>query len=429
MKTLNLEKLNKESKTKTKSKSTPKPKDKDPPNISRYIDLNNKDNYSEFVDTIYPTFNIIKPELVDWLNEEQYFKIEHLEEMFPNGKMYIVKAKKNIGKTVSMKNRMLDLVNKGEKFIFFRNTRIEIENQAIEWNNDPNWPFAIITSKGQIVRKLSNNSSESKLVVGQIQPINGIQYLKSVGFSGYTHIFYDEYVNYKKDKRGLTYGFGSEIEFVRAFFSFVNDFERGKTNIRIFIFGNNNQVSDPFTNHFKLTHKDTLQVYNDIIYLNLTTHYKGANTTISKELIGFDSFLTKHFNENENVDDTSNIGDIWDDNSGDIIVRFKVNDILYNLQQKFEWKQDQRGIAYKQFMNEYRLYENGDLIPYDTDLKIISFNVVDNIQFTNSMILDSEQRKLYIEWIYWLMKTKALKFNGLGSLVAFSNLVSQHYKL
>ncbi|MDI4567893.1 MAG: hypothetical protein E7Y34_02305, partial [Mycoplasma sp.] len=204
------------------------------------------------------THNYFKPvstDFIEHLKNTKYFSTQQYEKLWPKAWLQIYKLPKGVGKTYDMFRIIRDCYKKGEKFIILRWSRAELSNFKAEMNHEKQFPF-YIAENGNVYNQ--KKTGPEKVHIGMIGYVkgNGLVPFRSLQFSDYSTVIVDEYVepplsSSKKEKE-------TNKEIVRAFIKFLLDVQRAKKELKCYLFGNSNNLSDPFFDYFKLDYTTNL---------------------------------------------------------------------------------------------------------------------------------------------------------------------------
>lgn len=236
------------------------------------------------------------------LKNKKYFEVDDLIKLFPKCWCFFIKGRKGIGKSYSLIKIFNEVCeNQGWKVAYIRTRREDARSASASFEMNPEIPIYI---KGGVIYSKENNE-----VKGRIFYANNLSEARSQYYNGYKYIIYDEYVEQNKSNyRNLD-------NFARNFCKFIMDVyrENEKQNLKVFCFGNDDIVYDPFTEYFGIDVVDTYFNYdyqNNILVGNLRNYYKGVledNKSIG--LAYYDNILMEFLTNNksnENIDQMLN---------------------------------------------------------------------------------------------------------------------------
>lgn len=344
--------------------------------------------------------------LLGHLAEKQYFEFEDIRKVFPDSLLYVIKGKKNIGKSYAMREEMKKIAESGKKFLLLRLTDGEVKNLARAWNSDANMPFSV--KANQITMK------DTKQHVGMIYHLSGAGMLGSLDYNDFTHIFFDEYIPltahmYQHDKQTT----------IRLFMNLVENVQRAKSRIEIWCMGNNNEVTDMFSVYFKANYNAPINYWPDhkVLIANLERLYNGIKNTQAKMWSHFDEELRKYLESNASYQDITGITQLSPGEPVREIYQFALNGAYYILYQRQALKNGHLA-PLNEFVAKY-------ISPSETSphLACIALTQRDNIRFKDSIYLDDEQREALKRRIELMIKANTLKFLEADTEKNFQNFV------
>lgn len=327
-------------------------------------------------------FQIINERKIKHLSKKQWFELNDIRELYKGLNFYIIKGRKNIGKTYAILNEMEKIAKEGKKFILMRITEGEVKTLKSEWSNDTSIPFVF---KGNRIYYINEN--EVKVDCGLIAHAKNLQSLRSLQYNDYVSVFFDEYVAFNEKVYG-----SDDIAIARQFIQFIMDFQRNKNSesLEIWCFGNNNIPVDIFTKYFKLNINECVQVdlESKCIYVNLKNSYAGVKNSIAKGLAFYDKALDDYLLNNNTMVDVSKLTNYLKENESFIRFGFIYNGLCYlYLQRGNKYKEGKEKKI--QLVNEY-IITHSDF----EDLKkhlVYAIGVSDGLMLSNAMLLPRSQ--------------------------------------
>lgn len=234
---------------------------------------------------------------------------------------FIINSKKGIGKSFQMKLSMEECNALGSYFIFLRRLETDIKNQKSEWNlSDREWPFYI---KGKDIFRKSDDE-----YVGRVTTISTLYSETGLEFPNFKYVFFDEF----KDKRGSKRYVSGEF---KKFVKFLADFQRNKTNCKVFMFSNDETKYDPYTEGLRIDPDCDyfIDLHAGVFYVNLRDKFIGAidgDNSLTKRLGRYDQELMDELSNNETVyDDSSNMIGYSKSSINEVKYQFYLNKKLY----------------------------------------------------------------------------------------------------
>lgn len=234
--------------------------------------------------------------------------------------IFITNLKKNCGKTVWIKNETNNLVketiksnvakeNINSRFVLLFRTDTILKSRIAEINNDEAFDYYIlgnkIFSKGEKTTRINKVGNEVEVwhnrnvLVGYAFGLNSVDHFTGFQFEGVNKVYYDEY----RSKRELSRN-QRDSEF-KKFYVFLDNVQRNKDDIKIYLFGNNEDDVDPIAEGFWID-KNTdyfIDLEGGIFYLNVDA-FKGAekNTRLTTRLAKYAPTLASYVSENKASD-------------------------------------------------------------------------------------------------------------------------------
>lgn len=354
-------------------------------------------------------------QMVD-LKFKKWFEINDLLSKFPKGIFFIVKGKKNIGKTHSLKNLMITTAKAKKKFLFLRISEMEAKNLKNEWNADDKFPFSVRANE------IFYTTHKEKYSAGKIAWIKNLQALRSLTFQDYQYIFFDEFVAFSPEN----YRIDTTI-LAKNFIRLISDVLRNKQEIKIFCFGNNDIQHDFLSIYFNIDqrHPFVCDEQAGVYYFNFKDYYQGANQKMIKGFAKYNPDLVDFFDKNQSFENLDNISFYFNEDekgtyqhlyayNGKI---FTVCDVFYKIQNKWILNPDFKKIIY--FYHSLK-----------TDLKIIALDDTSDIEINNSFKFPEEQTAQLIQTFYYWYKAKKLKFDIKEDERNFKEIIKfRHFKI
>lgn len=338
-----------------------------------------------------------------------YFEIDDLTTTFKDINFFIIKGKKNIGKTYSIIKKMEEIAKKGKKFVLMRITEGEAKTLSKEWNSDNNIPFKIKA------KRIYYDGKD----VGQIAWLKNLQNERSQQFNDYEVIFFDEFVPFSETVFGA--GVESQILLARNFVRFAIDVQRSKKDIKIFCFGNNESALDIFAKFFRISLDHPIFINHEVgvLYWNLEHFYKGHSNTIGHKLAIFDADLEEYLASNNTFEDVSKLANFNVIDKSITLFYF----ILHKKVYKFSEYLHLTNTKHLQKTNTFSI----SLAPKDliSNTPIIALTNIDYMYNKNAIQWKLEQLKIWASTIRLLIKFEHLKFsdfqikNEFESFIAF----------
>lgn len=342
------------------------------------------------------------------LEHKKFFEIEDLNR-FKDINFFIIKGKKNIGKTFSMISKMKEIAENNKKFVLLRISEGEAKTISREWNADTNIPFKI---------KANRIYYENK-DCGQVAWVKNLQQQRSQQFNNYQAIFFDEFVAFSEKN----YGGGAESEFliVRNFIRFLIDVQRNKKDLKVFCFGNNDITVDIFTKYFRLPINKPLlkNKFAGILFWNLENFYQGADKTLGHKLAIFDYNLENYLQKNlslENIEKLENYEKI-DNSFVRLILILHKN--FYKFSEFIYFDNENKA----SFLSSFSISNIEDLRKYSKIPKL-ALTLKDNLDNKDSIFWENEYLKLWLSSIFNLIKYEKLKFSDLKTKEIFENFIA-----
>lgn len=288
--------------------------------IKKYLE-EGKIKYKENSQSIYYDISQIdkNPDGTDkkYFELKDLMKDEYINEFITT---YIINSKKGIGKTYQMRQMMKEANEEGKYFMFIRRLEPDIKSQKSEWNNAwKEWPYYI---KAKDIFKKDDDS-----FVGRVTTATTLYSETGLEFPNFKYIFFDEF----KDKRGGQRYIDGEF---KKFIKFVLDLQRKKTDIKIFMFSNDESKYDPYTEGLRIDPENDyfVDLKAGVFYVNLRDKFKGAITeeTAGHRLAQYDEDLMKELSSNETVyDDSNNMIGYSKSKINEVRFQFVLNKRLY----------------------------------------------------------------------------------------------------
>lgn len=350
-------------------------------------------------------FKTVNIEKIKHLKNKKFFELKDLEAIFPDIDFFIVKGKKNIGKTYTMIERMKEVVAQGKQFLYIRITESEVKTTGKEWTSDPNIPFFVKANR--IYDK------ETKKDVGQMGYLKNLQRQRSLQYNNYSHIFFDEFVGF--DVKVYGGQVDDDVKLVRQFIQLIMDVQRTKRNIKVFCFGNNNIQIDIFTKFFRLNYKDIIQIDKKakVLFLNLQDYYVGGNDTLASRLSKYDQKINDYLIRNNSLEDLDKIVNYDKTNNGIIHLILLYNNNYYSFIETIE----------KNKLNKFYIITDTNK-PSNNNIPLVALTKADNLQNKNSIFWPKPQYEVWIQNLANLIKFEKVKFTDTIIESAFIRLTS-----
>lgn len=156
--------------------------------------------------------------------------------------MYLIDGGRGIGKTTTFLIDGLKQVEKGHEFIYLRRYKSEVKEFV---NKDSMFPII----EGVVYKGDGNGGYEmlyEDTRLGYIVPLSTARSYKSTQFSKVTRVIYDEGIV----KQSTTYRYLQDE--VTTLFEFLSTVFRTRTNTKVIILGNNEDVFNPYAAYFHI---------------------------------------------------------------------------------------------------------------------------------------------------------------------------------
>lgn len=234
--------------------------------------------------------------------------------------IWIINLKKNCGKTYWIINQTNELCEKcingyinnvdaNHKFVLLFRTDTILKARINEINLDDNYKYYIIGnkifSKGEKKIKITKNGNEKEIWdnrnihVGFAFGLNSMDNYTGFQFHGVKKVFYDEY----RSKRTLSYN-QRESEF-RKFYIFLDNVQRDKNDLQVYLFGNNEDDADPIAEGFFIdkTTDYFIDLEGGVFYFNVD-FLKGATkeSRLANRLAKYSPSLKQFIEQNQATD-------------------------------------------------------------------------------------------------------------------------------
>ncbi len=376
----------------------------------------------------YSVANLKKKNL-QWFDLEEVISAD--KSIYPLLKKYIsifiINLIKNCGKTywiISETTKLLERTltlneakdNIDSRFVLLFRTDTILKSRSAEINNDPRYPYYIvgnkIFSKGVKTTKINKNGNEVEIwmnrniLIGYAFGLNVVDHFTGFQFEGVYKVFYDEYRSKRKLSRT------QRDEEFKKFYTFLDNVQRDKDDIKIYLFGNNEDDVDPIAEGFWID-KDTdyfIDLEAGVFYLNVNA-FKGAEkeSRLTTRLSKFSPTLSAYVSENKSSDmDKAMVPhSSWPKNEPWCYIL--VDGIYYEV--IFD-----KGIYYIQAVDDYEYKAKQSY--YLT----FCFLTIDSIENKNAYQLDIDKLIMFSKFY----KYDRIKFWSLNDRITWSNLFNQH---
>lgn len=337
------------------------------------------------------------------LEYKKYFELKDLER-FKDAWCFFIKGKKGIGKTYSIIN-LFNKIDESETdlFCYLRTRREDLNRQKDSFARDDTNPFYV---KGNTIYSKRNNR-----VVGILGYANNLGSLRSSSYKNFKYIIYDEYVEQLKSNYRNVEDFAKN--FMKFCMDVYRDVKNGKvSDLKVYCFGNNDIVYDPFTEYFKIDVKDVLfnwDKINGIVVANLSNYYVGMmKESKAYGLAYYDDQLEEFLDCNKSYENISQMINYSQLDNG-IIEKFIFFDYTY--------------IAMTRLLNDkdkyaFRIYAR----PIDK-IPIWCFESLDYIEDPNSVLLTDIQAIPFIIMLKDCIKYGKFKFASMTAKEKITDLI------
>lgn len=346
-----------------------------------------------------PRTEIMNDKLISHLKDDKFIDMNKIQRLFPWARFFVIKGKKNIGKTHSMLQAMEQIAKRKKKFLYLRITENEIRLTAKEWTTTASIPFNVKSRKITYIDE-NNNSYDA----GLMAYVKNLQTLRSLQYEDYEAIFFDEFVAFNEKSYGARDS--AQLELAKQFIQLIIDVQRKKDDIMVWCFGNNNIAVDLFTKTFRAD-KDAVINYNKeakFVILNLKDYFKGIENSLGNALAKYIPDLEEFLADNKSMQDLSRIANYNDTNSTILQFYTALNDNIYAF--LYEVEQNTRD-------NSPRLSGNiiiTHVLERNEQIPIIALTDYDYMKWKDA--IKWQYKHHYIQCCYWkdMIKSGAMKF-------------------
>lgn len=328
------------------------------------------------------------------LKHKKWFELNDMRKAFPDIHMFIIKGKKNIGKSYALLQEWENLAKQGKKFLFLRITEGEAKEFSKEISESTTNPFIIKANR------IYYNGENC----GLVSWVKNLQRTRSLQFEGYSTIFFDEYVAFDEK----TYG-SNDLMLARNIVRLIMDVQRNKSDLEVWFLGNNDIQVDLFTKYFKLNIYSDIQVDYEasVAYINLRNLYEGVSKSLATGLAFYDKQLDNYLSNNNTMGDISLLSNyLAKDNS---FIRYAlVIDNTYYLYTQKAHKYNEKGVEKVQLINEWIIThtDKEEAIKHN----ILAFRNSDSLQDKKVVQLSGAQKDSFVELLFLQIKFGMLKF-------------------
>lgn len=327
------------------------------------------------------------------LKHKKWFELKDMREAFPNINMFIIKGKKNIGKSYAILKEWEKLAQEKKKFLFLRITEGESKEFSKEISESPSNPFTIKANR------IYYNGENC----GIISWVKNLQRTRSLQFEGYSTIFFDEYIAFEEKT------YGNDLMLARNIVRLIMDVQRNKPDIEVWFLGNNDIQVDLFTKYFKLNIYSDIQVdYSaSVVYVNLRNLYEGVSKSLATGLAYYDKQLDNYLTNNNTMGDISLLSNyLGKDNS---FIRYAiVIDNIYYLYTQRAHKYIENKVGKVQLINEWVITHTDK--EEATKHVLLAFRNSDSVQSPKAIQLTGQQKDSFVELLFLQIKFGMLKF-------------------
>lgn len=211
------------------------------------------------------------------IKNEQYFRISHIDALNLNYDICIHLSAKGAGKTTEIYRMITKVLEKGEKFMYGRVQKNELDREAEEFNireespvyaikHNQNWFFF---DKSEVINYLKNNiedlgNGEYSSTIPTFKKLRdaGLQFvgkgysfvasncLSGGKYEGYNTIFFDEILSYSPINR-------INKKVLDAWDASLHTIQRNKKSLKVYLFGNlQDTPSHPILDHYGIDVSD-----------------------------------------------------------------------------------------------------------------------------------------------------------------------------
>lgn len=332
-------------------------------------------------------------ELTDWTNHK----------LFKNKIWcYFFKGKKGIGKSYSL-NKIFEEVDnsKDSKIMYVRTRRDDLLSAKIGWEENSDICFKI---DGKTI--ISKKTGEVK---GRVAYANNLSSLRSGAYKNYKFLIYDEFVEYDI-KNYKNYQF-----FAQTFMKLILDINRDTEDLKVFCFGNNDILFDPFSEYFKIdvqNSKINADFENGILFCNLENFYKGVvEDKKSFGLAFYDNKLIDFLRQNKNYEDLSLYAN-YSKSENAIVESY------------FFW--NNKYIAFLHSLEDTKLYYLKIANKIIENIPVFCLNEIDYVLCEKAVLLNRMQIAVEINKYQQLIKNRKLKFINSEVKADFLQIINKY---
>lgn len=242
----------------------------------------------------------------------RYIDIEHIDALKLEYDVLFITSEKNIGKNVGIIYKTFEKYHKqGEKIIFVRSSKIELEETVSQYNATPSNPL-FFKKKGALFNAFHKESEEHCGIFKEFKTINRM----SAGeFENYGAIIYDECCPWTTTElnRGHYYGFAAVLSSVTR---------SKKTGVKVFCIGNIVGTNLGMLDFYGIRKNDKLRYFQRgtdenpcrILYINVDGVYTGGISNQVGAVQGMSAEFRHQLNNNSAEISSSLIlkTDLWD---------------------------------------------------------------------------------------------------------------------
>lgn len=358
-------------------------------------------------------FKKVNLRVVKKFEGKKYFEIDDLLSTFPDLNFFVIKGKKNIGKTYSIIQKMEEIARRGKKFVLMRITEGEAKTVTKEWNADPNIPFKIKS------KRIYYQKSKNEIIdCGQVAWLKNLQSERSQQFNDYEVVFFDEFVPFQESVFGA--GVESQILLARNFIRFIIDVQRSKKEIKVFCFGNNESALDIFAKLFRISLDHPIYINKEagVLYWNLQDYYKGHDKTLGHKLAIFDADLEDYLASNRSFEDISKLANFNLIDKSITLFYFILDKKIYAFSEYLHHTQ-------KNTLEQTNTFSIS-LAPRDLilNIPIIALTNIDYMFNKQAILWGQEQLKTWANTLRLLIKFEFLKFSDFQIKNEFENFIA-----
>ncbi|WP_075285103.1 hypothetical protein [Mycoplasmopsis bovis] len=350
---------------------------------------------------------------------KKYFEFADIDKLKLNWNILFFLGKKNIGKSYQL-NLLIKSLKDNERFIYGRFSASEIETTRTTWNDDAEWPYyidskRIIRHKHEFTYTTHTNkkgesiTKQANKIVGTCVIFQTLQNTASAfnGFENFKFILFDEIIPLNPQEMKPNH--------IESFIRFISNVERNKTDLKIYMLGNNNGPN-VLMSQLKISTADNLiwREEEKFLFINSQDIYKGIeNQQTTLGLLKYSiAFQDAILNNKPLSISQRQITDLNIINEFNYWISIIHNYSAYHIK---KINTNHQGYKITMYLLHRELYVNDETIKHlikHKNIRLITFDELTANNFDYVKYIDNENAETIKQTIYTIVKAKRLFFEN-----------------